>query len=92
MNEFPTRPSVTPLPDKMDQLLALRSEKQKIPEGENLLEEQLVDLAVARQQQQRQGSVVPWSHARHLDKIQVFVSFETVYRFCVLDTNLMPYL
>jgi hypothetical protein len=74
-----TKPSVTPLPDKMDQLLALRSEKQNFPEGEKLLEEQLVDLAVARQQ----SSIVPWSHARHLDKIQVFVSFGTLYRFCL---------
>jgi hypothetical protein len=88
MNELPTKPSVTPLPDKMDQLLSMRSEKQKYPEGGDLLEEQLVDLAVAGQQQHH-DSVVPWSHARHLDKIQVFVSFETVYSFCVLDRNIM---
>jgi hypothetical protein len=91
MNELPTKLFATPFPDKMDQLLAMRSEKQKFPEEDNLLEEQLVDLAVAgqQQQQQQQGSVVPWSHARHLDKIQVFVSFGTLYSFCVLGVNFM---
>jgi hypothetical protein len=91
INEPPTDPSVTPLPDKMDELLAMRSDKQKFPEGGDLLEEQLVDLTVAGQQQQR--SPLPWTHARHHDKIQVFVSFGIVYCFCVLGRNLVrPYL
>jgi len=72
VNEPPTKPPATPLPDKMDQLLAMRSEKQKLTGGEDLLEEQLVDMAVAGQQQR---STIPWSHARHLDKIQVFIVF-----------------
>lgn len=88
INEPATEPSVTPLPDKMDELLAMRSQKQKFPEGGDLLEEQLVDLAVAGQQQQ-QRSAVPWTHTRHLDKIQVFVSFGIVHSFCVLGRNLM---
>lgn len=92
INEPTTEPSVTPLPDKMDQLLAMRSEKEKFPEGGDLLEEQLVDLAVAGQQQQ-QRSAVPWTHTRHLDKIQVFVCFGIVHSSCVLGRNLMhPYL
>jgi hypothetical protein len=56
----------------MDQLLAMRSEKQKLTGGEDLLEEHLVDMAEAGQQQR---STIPWSHARHLDKIQVFIVF-----------------
>lgn len=72
VNEPPTKPPATPLPDKMDQLLAMRSEKQKLSGGEDLLEEQLVDMAVAGQQQR---SAIPWSHSRHLDKIQVFIVF-----------------
>jgi hypothetical protein len=82
INEPATEPSVTPLPDKMDELLAMRSEKEKFSEGGDLLEEQLVDLAVAGQQQQ-QRSAMPWTHTRHLDKIQVFVSFGILYSFCV---------
>jgi len=75
VNEPPTKPTATPLPDKMDQLLAMRSEKQKLSGGEDLLEEQLVDMAVAGQQQR---SAIPWSHARHLDKIQVFIVFRNM--------------
>ncbi|KAJ9582443.1 hypothetical protein L9F63_003212, partial [Diploptera punctata] len=65
-NESAAKSSVTPLPDKIDQLLSMRSEVQKFPDRD-LLEEQLVDMTVAGQQQQRP---IPWSHARHLDKIQ----------------------
>ena len=72
VNEPPTKTPATPLPDKMDQLLAMRSEKQKLSGGEDLLEEQLVDMAVAGQQQR---SAIPWSHARHHDKFQVFIVF-----------------
>jgi hypothetical protein len=70
----------------MDQLLAMRSEKQYFPEGGDLLEEQLVDMAVTGPQQR---SAVPWSHARHLDKIQVFVSFGIVCSLSVLGRNIM---
>ncbi|XP_068085212.1 myb-like protein X [Anabrus simplex] len=54
------RPS-QPLPDKIDQLLAMRSEQRAI----DPLEEQLIDAAAATSR----GSL-PWSHARHLDRIQ----------------------
>jgi hypothetical protein len=50
----------------------MRSEKQKLSGGQDVLEEQLVDMTVAGQQQR---SAIPWSHARHLDKIQVFIVF-----------------
>jgi hypothetical protein len=79
----------------MDELLAMRSNKQKFPEGGDLLEEQLVHLTVAGQhhQQQQQRSPLPWTHARHHDKIQVNVSFGIVYYLCVLSRNHMrPYL
>ena len=75
VNQPPTKPPATPLPDKMDQLLAMRSGKQKFSGGEDVLEEQLVDMAVAGQQQR---SAIPWSHARHLDKIQVFIIFRNM--------------
>ncbi|PSN35053.1 hypothetical protein C0J52_24065, partial [Blattella germanica] len=69
-NDSPVKPSVSPLPDKMDQLLTMRSEDKKFPDGD-MLEEQLVDMVVAGEQQRygEQGRI-PWSHARHLDKIQ----------------------
>jgi hypothetical protein len=79
VNEPPTEPPATPLPDKIDQLLAMRSEKEKFPDGEDLLEEQLVDMAVAGQQQH---SAMPWSHARHLDKIQVLSLQKCVWYIC----------
>lgn len=71
-NGPPDKPSVAPFPDKMDQLLAMQSEKQKFPDGGDLLEEELVDVAVMGQQQR---AALPWNHARHLDKIQVIQSF-----------------
>jgi hypothetical protein len=84
VNEPPVKPSVAPLPDKMDQLLSMQSENEEFPDGGNLLEEQLVDMAVAGQQQR---AVMSWSHARHLDKIQVwlFLSLGTVYSTSVLE-------
>jgi hypothetical protein len=83
VNEPPTKPPATPLPDKMDQLLAMQSEKQKFPGGKDLLEEQLVDMAVAGQQR----SAIPWSHARHLDKIQVFVVFRNKCEMSTRDIS-----
>jgi hypothetical protein len=79
-NGPPAKPSAAPLYDKMDQLLAMRSEKQKFPDGRDLLEEQLIDMAVMGHQQR---AAVPWNHARHLDKIQVFVSFGNVWGLSV---------
>jgi hypothetical protein len=66
----PAKPSAAPLPDKMDQLLEMRSGKQKFPDGGDLLEEELVDMAVMGQQERVD---MPWNHARHLDKMQVFI-------------------
>jgi hypothetical protein len=75
VNRPPAKPSAAPLPDKMDILLAMRPQKQELPDEGDLLEEELVDMAVMGQQER---AATPWNHERHLDNMQVFVSFGTV--------------